>query len=213
MRLYFDASGLDKSKVASLMIYTSSSKTGTYRFVEKVTFDPLYDYVTVSSHFENMVLSWFKLSLVDAGGKESARSDAFLSDSTSRLITAVKASLGDTGGAFTDDEYITRIKEAVKVHFLTETIEELFEADVSFIEMLVKISCCYDLAFDNARYSRITLPDGISLDKGERVDHYLAIAKQLQARYDSLMGRIEGADGSRVVVTKLQKRNYFKRGF
>lgn len=213
MRLYFDASGLDKQNVAFLNVYTSNSHNGTFRFVERLPFDPLYDYVTVSHPFENMILSWFKLSLISASGVESARSDAFLSDSTSRLLTSVKASLGDTGGAFTDDEYITRIKEAVKVHFYRDTIDELFESDVSFIEMLVKISCCYDLAFDNARYSRITLPDGISLDKGERVDHYLAIAKQLQARYDSLMGKLDSADGSRVVPVALRKRNYFKRGF
>lgn len=213
MRLYYDAGGLSKDNVSFMNVYTSSSKGGTYKFVERVPFDPMFDYITVSSHSENMLLNWFKLTLINTKGVESSRTEAFLTDSIGRLIHTVKESLGDTGGAFSDDEYITRIKEAIKIHFLKENIEDLYESDASFIEMLVKISCCYDLAFDNARYSRITLPDGISLDKGERVDHYLAIAKQLQNRYDSLMGRIENADGSRVNQFKLNKKNYFKRGF
>lgn len=213
MRLYYNVSGLDTDKISQFKVYTSHTKVGVYKHIDTVKFNPLYDYIEVNNNVENYLLNWFKLSLLDYTGKESGLSDSFLSDSIGRIIESVKDNLGDTGGAFSDDEYITKIKQAIKIHFLTEDITSLKENEIGFIEMLVMISCCYDLAFDNARYTKITLPDGISLDKGERVDHYLAIAKQLQARYDSLMGRIENADGSMIHTTQLKKRNYFKRGW
>lgn len=213
MRLYYDSEGLDISNVANIRVYTSSSKAGTFTLVDQVVFDPMYDYVTVSSSRETLLLNWFKLSLIDKSGVESVRTGAFVSDSLSRIIAAVREGIGDTGNAYSDDDYISKIKESLKVHTGSEYVESINESDIGFIIQLVMISCCYDLALDNARYSRITLPDGISLDKGERVKHYLDIAERLQKRYDTLTGKVKADSGSNLTVGQASRHNYFKRGF
>ena len=56
---------------------------------------------------------------------------------------------------------------------------------------------------------KITLPDGISLNKGERVDHYLAIIKALKSELSDLISDfLEYVNDFDVINTTRQ--SYFK---
>ena len=82
--------------------------------------------------------------------------------------------------------------------------------------MLVKISCCYDLAYRNAGNFPIELPDNIRLDKGQRVKHYLAVAKGLENQYSEMkndLGQVdengEATGNPKMQVVELTRKTYF----
>jgi hypothetical protein len=211
MRLYYDPTGISGSNISLVNVYMATSRDGSYKLTYKKRFDPMYDYIDIPDEY-NPLFKWFRLSLTDDTNKESAQTEPFVVDSLTRIINTVRTNIGDTGGAFGDEEYITKIKESLKVHIGNDNVQYIGESDIGFIIQLVMISCCYDLAYDNARYTRITLPDGISLDKGERVAHYLAIAESMMKRYNLLMDNLN-SNGSGLVQTKIIKKSFYDRRF
>ena len=197
VRLYFDVSALQENleegeilDIVSFNIYEGASKDGTFLQIDIVDYNPQVSYVETENATDET--QWFKLSYVDSDALESELSEAFLGEKIDQLIEDVALALGDLNReeestmAFTDSEYLKKIKEAVRLHTGSKKIDGLEEADISLLIILVRISCCYDLAYDNAKYTKLSLPDGISLSKGDRVDQYLKIAAQLEARYEKI---------------------------
>jgi len=121
---------------------------------------------------------------------ESDLSDATLGEYIALIIAQVRTALGDIdldAPAFEDDELILKLKNAVRRFKGSEGIYILKESEIEPIILLIRINCCYDLAYDNARYTALSLPDNIKLNKGQRVTHYLELAKALEAQYRSLL--------------------------
>lgn len=185
---------------AAVIDYTAGTISGT--FTEEITGELTADYY----HF----LEWHK---------ESELSDALLGDNTAVVITSVRQALNDTdltNPAFTDDELILKIKEAIRRFKGVESKVMVFESELSVIILLVRISCCYSLAYDNARVYRLELPDDLKLFRGEITEHYLAIAKGLENHYKQLLddwggsgeeGQLTGTPAMEVV--QCTKQSYF----
>lgn len=152
--------------------------------------------------------------------KESDLSDALLGDNVSAIITHVRMALNDTdiyNPAFTDEEYLIKIKEAIRRFKGIEGKVLILESEISVIILLVRISCCYSLAYDHARVYRLELPDDVKLFRGEITEHYLAIAKGLENHYKQLLddwggsgdeGQLTGTPVMEVV--QCTKQSYFK---
>lgn len=130
--------------------------------------------------------------------EESELSDAVLGEKMDDILLKLFTAMGDTDRldpAFTDDEFILKWKEAVRIFKGREGVTHLHESEISTVIILVRISCCYDLAYDTAKYSKLVLPEGLELHKGDRVKYYLDIAKQLELRYQQIIGDLGGEDG------------------
>lgn len=215
IRLYFDVKALqtalealdsyvegDLLDIVSFKVYESPSKSGTFTLIDTVDYNPQHDFIETESAVSDF--NWFKLSYTDSVPEESEKSEAILAEHIYTIIDKVALQLGDINReeevdmAFTDNEYIMKIKEACRVHTGSNHLEGLDEGEISMIALLVRISCCYDIAYDSAKYTKISLPDGISVDKGERVKHYLAVAKQLEQRYSKLKEDWQDDDGALV---------------
>lgn len=205
VRIYFDPSAFvdpqgTPYQIVSFNIYESDQELGTYALKANVPYDDSRDYV--ETNLVDDISDWFKLSWVDPLDVESELSEPVLGVVMSEIIAQVAESLGDTNReganakpAFSDTEYIRKIRSAHKRVNGKEEIYTLNEGDMELVILLVRVSCCYDLAYDNAKYSALNLPDGISLNKGERVEHYLNIAKQLESYYASIMSEGTGENG------------------
>lgn len=231
IRLYFDVEALQTAleesddytegsllDIVSFKVYEGSSQSGTFTLIDTIDYNPQYDFIETEGAVSDF--NWFKLAYVDSDAIESDQSEAILAEHIYTIIDKVALTLGDINRedeadmAFTDNEYIMKIKEATRTHTGSNKLEGLDEGEVSMIALLVRISCCYDLAYDSARYSKIGLPDGISIDKGERVKHYLSIAKQLEDRYAKLKKGWQDDDGALVgtpyvEVISVTRKPYF----
>jgi hypothetical protein len=211
--------GLDISRFKA---YESPSKGGAYAFIAEIDYDPTKDYIEIDSTQYTDKTYWFKVSWIDSVEVESELSEPILGEDMNYIISLVATALGDVERddedtqAFTDEEYITKIRGAVRRYKGESIVSALYEHDMEPIILLVRISCCYDLAYDNAKYSSLSLPDGIALNKGERVEHYLSIAKSLEKHYEQLLDDLGGTteDGSlsgtpSLEVVKATKETYF----
>lgn len=160
-------------------------------------------------------------SYFSEAAEESDLSDPVVAEDMANIIATVSAALGDTERddeetqIFSDTEYITKIRAAMK-RYKGDTGVVVQEYDIEPIIILVRISCCYDMAYDNAKYTKLGLPDGISLDKGARVKQYLDIAKALENHYKDLIGEYGDTDEDGVLtgtpsfeVVKCTRKSYF----
>ena len=226
-RIYFEipesfSSEDENLDVLSINIYESDSKLGTFSLIDTVDFNPGKDYVETLN--EDSLYSWFKLSYVDSESVESTQSDPILGEDIYEYIDRIALSLGDlqrddpATQAFLDEEYITKIRAACKRYRGSESLVSLRDYELEMIIILVRSSCCYDLAYDNAKFTKIKLPDGIEINKGERVDHYLQIARTLESQYNSSVNELrndEQSGGSKeqsMEVIDVTRRKYFNRG-
>jgi hypothetical protein len=212
MRIYYDNTDLDKN-VSQIVVLYADSMDGNYIDIASITYNPSQDYLEFSAP-ENFDSKWFKLRLLDSKATVLGTTDAFVSGYYGKLIEDTRTNLGDLDAenpAFETSEYYIKIREAMMIHY-GDPDTPIKDGDLSFLLLLIMESCCYNLAYDNARYSRITLPDGISLDKGERVEHYLSIAKSLRERYDYYMNSSNTGQGG-VHIGKINANKYFNRSY
>lgn len=104
------------------------------------------------------------------------------SDKIQGMIDILRRNIHDTketiaDRAFTDIELLEELWFGLNVYSsTTENLADVPEAELNYVIEHAWIELCYILAADNARYFKLDLKD-LVLDKGERVDHYLAIAK------------------------------------
>lgn len=130
---------------------------------------------------------------------ESELSSSLLGDNISDLILAVREALHDTSftsPAFTDDELIRKIKEATRRFTGSEGTVLIEEYKISVIILLVRASCCFDLAYDTSRYYHLELPDGIKMFRGEIPEHYMKLATALEKQYKQLTEDLGEEDGT-----------------
>lgn len=215
-RLYFDRNSIPVG-TQSIRIYERYTQNGEASFIDEVAFNPSVDFVETNNANEGYY--WFSLSVVNALGEESEKSDSILSDKIYEVIEIIRENLGDINPdspAFSDDEYILKIREAKRRLSGKNLIDIVDEADISLLILLVRISCCYALAYDYARNSKITLPEGVSLDKGEIVKHYLDIAKALENQFAKIKEEWVNSDGTGITsnvpageVLTTTRVNYF----
>ena len=221
VRIFFDTTGFKNIHLVN--IYGSTKIDGTYDLIVAVDYKPnLYfvelDPVTYPTALSNF---FFKVSLtitnetdVALPDTETDLSDPVVSEDFAKIIASVSSSLGDLNRAdpaFTDEEYVIKIVTAIAL-FKGNEAAILRSADYDILAKYVMKSCCYDLAYNAAKYTKITLPDGISINKGERVAHYLAIIKAIQDELDDILGNpgIDSGDGIRVIDST--RKTYFNRG-
>lgn len=194
-RIYFDVGSLEEAfkeafgedavlDIVSFNVYESSSKDGTFTLVENVDFDPRKEFVETSQ--QTSLDFWFRLAWVDSSSVESELSDPTLAENIARIIDSVIAELGDTDRnqpAFTDDEYLSMIRNSYGRISSSPNMVKLAESREYTVALLVRTQACFKLAYRNAGRYPIELPDGLKTDKGKRVDHYLDIAKALEAEW------------------------------
>lgn len=229
VRLYYDISELEEEfqndnnnssdsviDIVSFKIYECKSKDGNYSYIDEADYIPLKDYVETdnATSFDY----WFKLSWVNSNSEESELSEPSLGEDLSDLLDRVIEDMGDLDRdkpAISDESYIAKIRSAVARVTEDKNISKISEEKEELIVALTRIPLCYELAYKNAKYYPITLPDDVALDRGRRVDHYLGIAKQLEAYVDNIKKDMssydEDIDGDRKVqVVNLTRKTYFK---
>jgi hypothetical protein len=198
--------------ITEFFVLESSSKGGAY-----VTLGT-YDYIThqdfIQVDDETSKYDWFKLCYVDSNGVISEPSDPMLGEDIVRIILIVAQALGDINRddvskvAFTDEEYILKIKEAIRRYKGSDGNHNLMESDLSIVALLVRMSCCYDLAYDNARFYRMDFPEGLDLYKGDVTGHYLKLAESLERQYKNIMGDWDD-DNQAVKIIQTTKTSHF----
>lgn len=227
VRLYFDVAELEKAlleqeppvklDIASFKVYQSTTKNGAYSPIGQIKYDPTKDFIEVE---EGDPLAWYKLSYITSAAVESELSEPLLGQDVASLIDVVAESLGDVNRtddstcAFSDDEYIRKIKAALRRYKKSERISCFLESEWEPLLMLVKISCCYDLAYDNAKFFHIELPEGLKFFKGERTEHYIKLAESLEKAYARLVADVGNEDGTSANVAtfdvvQCKKKSYF----
>jgi hypothetical protein len=149
---------------------------------------------------------------------ESATSDAILAENLATILTEVRIAIQDTDEddpAFSDDELIRKVKEGIRRFTGVPNIVITEEFQLSIIILLVRISCCYDLAYHTARYYHLELPDGIRMFRGEIPKHYMELAKALERQYAQLVEDIGNEDGTVLGIPTFEvvdctRKSYFK---
>lgn len=231
VRLYYDISELEEEfleqpetnsdsviDIANFKIYESNSKDGNYAYIDNVSYIPSNDYVETdnATSFDY----WFKLSWVNSAGEESELSEPSLGENLSYILDRVIEDMGDldrTHPAFEDESYVSKIRSAVSRVTEERNISKVPEEKEELIIALTRIPLCYELAYKNARFYPISLPDDVSLDRGKRVEYYLGIAKSLEAYVNNMRKDMssydDGIDGDRKIqVVDLTRKTYFKDG-
>ena len=227
VRLYFDVAELEKAllaqeppvklDIASFKVYQSVTKNGVYSLVKQIKYDPTKDFIELDPADP---LAWYKLAYINSAAVESELSEPLLGQDVASIIDVVAENLGDLNRtddstcAFTDDEYIRKIKAALRRYKGTEQVSVFMESEWEPLLMLVKISCCYDLAYDNARFFHIELPEGLKFFKGERTEHYIKLAESLEKAYARLVDDVGNEDGTNANVATFEvvqctKKSYF----
>lgn len=208
-RVYFNADGFDN--IQFVRIFHSNTISGSFLHLQDIPYNPSFDYVDVDSDSY-----YFKVAFI-IGGKQTELSGAVIPEDIGRIINIVSTDLGDINRddpAFSEEEYVMKIRLAVKILKGVETVSTLSDSDMDIICKLVMKSCCYVLAYDNARYTKLTLPDGISLSKGDRVAQYLAIVKALENEISYLLnvfgGNATDGEGNTFSVISTTRQTYFK---
>lgn len=203
-RVYLSTEGF--TDIQYVRVFSSNTISGSFLHLEDIPYNPFNNYVDVESD-----AYYFKIAFI-VGGKQTELSSAVIPEDIGMIVNIVSTDLGDTNRdepAFSDDEYVMKIRLAVKVLKGTETVDSLTDSDMDIICKLVMKSCCYVLAYDNARYTKLTLPDGISLSKGERVKQYLSIVKALEDELNYLLNSFSGNDVSDFNVISSKRQSYF----
>ena len=202
-RVYFES---PKGDITSIRIYGSNTITGVFSVVDIIPFNPNLSYVDVSADFYYYRLEFYN------GTALVISTTASLAEDSANIVVKVRIDLGDiseTDPAFGDDELVDKIKAATVRVTGSESLGSLTAFQLAQVQNLVMIDCCYNLAYDNARFTKISLPDGISLDKGERVKHYLNIAKQLENAYRMANQDMDASGNEDSIIQTMTKQSYF----
>ena len=200
VRLYVDLKGLEASlkeeygedyvlDVVSLNVYNCQSKGGEFALLVNSSANPTLNYIVVDAPRDT---DWFKVSWIDTLGTESDLSDPFLCELTASFITKAATALHDTNResdttvAFTDEEYIRKLRQAIRKLFQRDNLplSELTESEFEAALISVRQSCCYDLAYDTAKYYKLQLPEGMVLERNQVPEHYISLAKALGQYFD-----------------------------
>ena len=229
IRIYFDVDSLEEAfkaefgeeailDIVTFNVYESSSKGGTFALIDNVDFDPRREFIETDQ--QTSLDYWFRLAWVDSSSVESELSDPTLAENIERIIDNVIAELGDTDRnqpAFTDEEYLSMIRNSHGRISSSPNMVKLAESREYVVALLVRTQACFKLAYRNAGRYPIELPDGLKTDKGQRVDHYLDIAKALEKQWNEMKrdfgpvdeeGELTGTPKMQVIDTT--KTTFFK---
>jgi len=230
IRIYFDVKDIETAykelngdeavlDIVSFKVYESSSKGGTYKLIDTVPYDSKLSYV--ETLFFSDMGNWYKLSYISGDGSESSLSEPTISEEISNLIDNIIIDMQDTdrdNPAFNEEQYISKIRDAYGRLTQEDNLSYLREKHFGMISLLTRISCCYDLAYRNSGNFPIGLPDGISIDKGARVEHYLSIARGLENQYTQIkndVGQVDIISGEvsgnpKLNSTEATRKTYFR---
>jgi len=190
IRLYYDAEEIKELDVLYIDILEALSLSSSYGVIDRVVYNSNDDYVTTNNDTD--IANYFKLSYIGSDGGEIAISSPIISEEITTLIDSVRQEIGDTNlgaPAFSDEEIISKFRSAAKKHSNKRNLSTVRDDEWSLVMILVRIDCAFALAYDNARFYRLQLPGGLEIDKGDRSEHYLNVAKGLQRYYNDLMNR------------------------
>jgi len=219
LRIYLDIDSLQEElgeneilDIVSFNVYESVSKGGIFTLIENVDFIPAEPFIEITEEAD--ITNWFKLSYLNTAGDVSELSEPVLGEYIDNIIYQSSVALGDTdrdNPAFTDEEYILKIREGIRRYKGPGGHSYISEADVSVIILLVRISCCYDLAYDNSKYYSITLPEDMHFDKGQRVGHYIRLAQSLESYYRRLTEDFDADLEDSFEIVSMTRQSYFHR--
>lgn len=123
------------------------------------------------------------------GAAAKVRATDYAVDNESGLITLgtapideIKVTFAYQYTAFSNARLAQELTVALSRHNRFYSWDSLPIWEELFVVKLAWIQLCYILAYDSAKYYGASL-DGISFDKGVRVQHYLQLAQQLEAEY------------------------------
>jgi len=123
--------------------------------------------------------------------------DKLIPDIITDIIDKVRESIGDLNlddPAFSDEEYTQMIKFALKQIKGETNLLYIHPDDIELILLLVRESTALKIAYDYAKYYKLTAP-GVELDKSEIYRHYLDVANALRASYESYAKRLNLQNG------------------
>ena len=115
-------------------------------------------------------------------------SESVLGERAYTKIQSVRDAINDTASipAFTNSELMYKMRLAAMRLNGVQNLSSIQEKYWPIVELLVRIDICNVLAFDYAKYTRLEIPGGPSLEKDELYQHYIEVAKSLEEYYSKI---------------------------
>lgn len=164
---------------------------------------PGKEFIETNKVSEDFLNKWYRFEFF---GKDSEDNDIKLGvseptvpEDIGTVLDDVRNILGDTNldsPAFTDKEYITSIRFALKQYKGDKNFTNVREEDIIPIQILVRIEFCMFIAYDHAKYYALQAPSA-TLDKSQIMSHYLEMARSLGSHYDTIANRLGIAYGGK----------------
>lgn len=193
--------------VHTIGVAEGASLKGPFTHIEDVKLKSRdVNYIEVNAYKDPS--NWFQLSFKDPDGKVLATSEPLVSEVTGGIIDIIRADLGDTNldsPAFTDAEYMQKIRLAMRRYRGERNLTFIEEEDYTVIALLTRIDICNIIAFDHAKYYALQAPEA-QLDKSQVMNHYLEVARALEEYWNRLkvdLGLDSGGRNSDNIISEL----------
>lgn len=197
--------------IHSVKVLEGLSLNGTYSEIETLKIDARQtNFVSVSQY--QSPANWFKLVFVDPDGAELATTDPLVAEEIGTIVDDVRAEIGDTDSdnpAFSDDEYLRRVRLAMRRYKGEKNLSYIEEQDIPVIALLVRADICRVIAYDHAKYYALAAATA-QLDKWQIGEHYLRVAQELEAYWDRLkvdLGLSSGGVNNDGIITEMPAIN------
>lgn len=187
VRLFFELPPAEDFDSYWIKIYESDSPQDPGTLIDKIRITPELDYVDTEQAGSSF--SWFVLEIANEDESSSVKSsEPVLGERAYTKIQSIRDSVNDTGvtPAFTDTELMYKMRLAAMRLNGVQNLTSIQEKYWPIIELLVRIDICNVLAFDYAKYTRLEIPGGPSLEKDELYQHYIEVAKSLEEYYSKI---------------------------
>jgi hypothetical protein len=176
-----------------IVLYESDSREGTYKKIDK--FRAVQGVKKYGTREYTDPSHWFKFRFQSSTLVESQFSDPILPDDIDSLILAIRNDVFDNREkkVHDDDYYLRKLRTAAFRHGKYTNFSEIPDHELDLVLMLAKSSICRDLAQASAKFHSLTLPGGLTLQKGEIMRHYLDLAESYDKGYRMAMDNIDTA--------------------
>jgi hypothetical protein len=197
--------------VHSVDVAECASLKGTYIFREKVKIAAQdQNYIEVFKHHDPA--NWFQLTFKKADDTTIATTEPLVSEVVGTVIDTIRADIGDTDlqdPAFSDEEYMQKIRFAMRRYKGEKNLSFIEEEDYPVIALLTRIDIANIIAYDHAKYFALQAPEA-QLDKSQVMNHYLQVAQGLEEYWAKIkrdLGLGSGGRNSDSIITELPSPN------
>lgn len=197
--------------VHSVDVAECTSLKGTYVFIENVKITAQdQNYIDVFKHKDPS--NWFQLTFKKPDGAVIAVTEPLVSEIIGTTLDTIRADIGDTNldsPAFTDEEYMNKIRLAMRRYKGEKNLSFVEDEDYTVLALLTRIDLANIIAFDHAKYFQLQAPEA-QLDKSQVMNHYLEVARGLEEYWGRIkkdLGLDSGGRNASGVISEMPMPN------